>query len=228
MSELAHAEGILALDGIDQYIDEPFLKEGLILVTCGTDRPLVEDYIEDRRRSTLRLLKTRCRIIIEGTTALQNGYNSFMISGRLSALYEAAPEKDAYPETVASRPIVSERVGSAAGWLPELRESLEHNPVSRMSFAELKALFADLTIIARREGILALEGLDEAIDEGLMSTALRLAVEGREPESLRDILRGQMTVLVQNWETRLGIMVTGILSLESRKAPRIVRDKLQI
>ena len=43
----------------------------------------------------------------------------------------------------------------------------------------------------------------------------------------RDILRGQMTVLLQHWETRLRIMVTGILSLESREVPRLVRDKLQ-
>ena len=221
MSELAYAEGVLALDGIDDCIDDPFLKEGLVLVTSGTDRPLVQDYIEDRRRSTLRLLETRCRIIIEGTTALQNGYNAWMMSGRLSALYEAAPETDAHPWVVASKPLVPERVSSGVDSVAQLRESLEHTPVSRRDFAALKVLFADLTIIARREGILALEGLHEAIDEELMSTALRLSVEGREPESLRGILRGQTTVLLQHWETRLGIMVTGILSLESREAPRL-------
>ena len=53
---------------------------------------------------------------------------------------------------------------------------------------ELIKTFSEWAVIARKEGLLALEGIAEQVDNQFLKNGLNLAVEGQSADYIRDIL----------------------------------------
>ncbi|MEW6239169.1 MAG: motility protein A [Candidatus Omnitrophota bacterium] len=59
---------------------------------------------------------------------------------------------------------------------------------------------------ARREGLLSLEGSMDEIDDDFVRTGLRLAVDGVEPELIKDILQTELAFLEDRHKSNQGIL----------------------
>jgi len=60
---------------------------------------------------------------------------------------------------------------------------------------ELLTLFIDLSQIARREGILALEGKVQDIQDPFFRSGLGMVIDGMDPEFVSDVLDAELTVM---------------------------------
>lgn len=101
-------------------------------------------------------------------------------------------------------------------------------PLSDMSFEEIDGLFADLSEIARSEGIMALETIITTIGDPFLGSALRLAVDGTEPELVMNILQNYMRSQIQEQSVKLRKAMEGVMSIQSGDNPRIVQQKLSV
>ena len=92
---------------------------------------------------------------------------------------------------------------------------------------EVVALWWELAEQARREGILSLEPVAEQTEDPFVKEALRLAVDGTEPDLIEDILetRSQRAVLSQQ-ETRGRMVVEALMSILSGDNPLLTYHKL--
>lgn len=61
--------------------------------------------------------------------------------------------------------------------------------------AEMIQLFGSLAVIARRDGLLALEGKLAEIDDDFLKNGLSLAIDGQSPEFIRDILSEEISAI---------------------------------
>ena len=61
--------------------------------------------------------------------------------------------------------------------------------------AELLKLFIELSQIARREGILALEGRVQDIDDPFFRTGLGMVIDGMDPDFVSDVLDAELAVM---------------------------------
>jgi len=109
----------------------------------------------------------------------------------------------------------------------------QDDPVGEISFEELEVgeiaeIYAELTELACREGILALESW---IPAGRRANALRegirLAVDGTNPDLIADILRVRTETMSRNRRVRLQMIVEGIASLQVGDNPWIIFHKMQ-
>jgi hypothetical protein len=90
MAEIARVEGIQALEGLagDGARLEGLLREGLLLTIDGTEEDKVRSLLETQMQSLMNNYQTRCRMIIGGITALQQGDNPRMVEHMLKAFYK--------------------------------------------------------------------------------------------------------------------------------------------
>lgn len=58
-------------------------------------------------------------------------------------------------------------------------------------------LFVNLSVKARREGILAIDKELEKIDDDFMRTGLEMAVDGAEPESIKSVMEAELNYLTE-------------------------------
>ena len=61
--------------------------------------------------------------------------------------------------------------------------------------AELLSMFIELSQIARREGILALEGKVQDIEDPFFRTGLGMVIDGMDPEFVSDVLDAELAVM---------------------------------
>ncbi len=99
----------------------------------------------------------------------------------------------------------------------------------KFSSEEIAELIRDLAVIARRDGILALEETANATDtdEEMLKQGIRLAVDGTEPELIQAILEVRSPTLVRYHETHYRIIVEGILSVRSNDHPFIANLRMR-
>jgi len=64
-----------------------------------------------------------------------------------------------------------------------------------MSKQELIGFFIDMAAIARREGLLALEGHMAEINDPFLKSGLSLIIDGRDPEFVRDVLMEEIEAM---------------------------------
>ncbi len=60
---------------------------------------------------------------------------------------------------------------------------------------ELIRTFSDWAVVARKEGLLALEGISESVEDPFLRNGLNLAVEGQSGEYIRDILTEEIDAM---------------------------------
>ena len=90
MTEILRTEGVLALEELvgESSRVEALLKDGICLAVDGTDTDLVTDLLTTKMQTLVHSYETRCRMIIEGVKAIQNGYNQRIVEHKLTSLYK--------------------------------------------------------------------------------------------------------------------------------------------
>ncbi len=108
------------------------------------------------------------------------------------------------------------------------------DPVGDLSFEELEIdeiaeIYAELSVVARRDGILELESY---IPRGRRTNAfregVRLTVDGTDPALIADILRVRTETMSRNRRVRLQMIIEGIASLQAGDNPWIIHHKMQV
>ena len=89
-------------------------------------------------------------------------------------------------------------------------------------------MFVGLAEIARREGILALDEMVQGAGDAFLTKAVRLAVDGTEPELIQAILGTWMESLLHEQDVKFRKVLEGIMSIQSGDNPRIVEQKLNV
>ena len=108
------------------------------------------------------------------------------------------------------------------------------DPVGDISFEELEVeeiaeIYAELTEVARRDGILALESyIPRGRRVNALREGIRLAVDGTNPELIADILRVRTETMARNRRVRLDMVIQGIASLQAGDNPWIIFHKMQV
>lgn len=100
--------------------------------------------------------------------------------------------------------------------------------LDQLSFDEINTLFTNFAEIARKEGILALENMVSDESSAFISNAIRLAVDGTEPDLIMDILETWMGSLLHEQERKYQKVIEGLMSIQSGDNPRIVEHKLSV
>ena len=67
------------------------------------------------------------------------------------------------------------------------------NKQNLLPIAELVGLFVDFSQIARREGLLALEGKIESIDDPFLKGGMQMMIDGLDGEFIRDVLEADIS-----------------------------------
>lgn len=78
--------------------------------------------------------------------------------------------------------------------VPKLVGMTFHKPALHEK-AELLRLFVELSQIARREGILALEGKVQDIEDPFFRTGLGMVIDGMDPDFVSDVLDAELAVM---------------------------------
>jgi flagellar motor component MotA len=105
-------------------------------------------------------------------------------------------------------------------------DPVEGRQLEELSIDELASMYGEMTGIALREGILALE--EVAAAPGVLSEGLRLAVDGTDRHLIRDILETRRETTVRNRRVRLRMMLEGVMSIMAGDNPWIVCHKMQV
>lgn len=104
---------------------------------------------------------------------------------------------------------------------------LAGRPLDALDGDEVVELWREPAEQARREGILSLEPVAEQTGDPFVKEALRLAVDGTEPDLIKDILktRSQRAMLPQQ-DTQGKMVVEALMAIQSGDNPRISYYKM--
>lgn len=72
--------------------------------------------------------------------------------------------------------------------------------------AKLIEQLVELAEVARRDGILALEGMTEEMDEPFLVNGLRMAVDGTDPEIIESIMETELENVIERHEAGRGLL----------------------
>ena len=92
-------------------------------------------------------------------------------------------------------------------------------PLSELGSDEINRLFVGFAEIARREGIMTLENMVQSPGDKFLTTAVRLAVDGTEPELVQAILSTWMESLLHEQKVKYRKVLEGIKSIQSGDNP---------
>ena len=194
-------------------IGDNLFKDGFDLVVEGVGLERVRSILENRLQSYLNRHEARYKMIIHGIGLVQGGANPYYIQRELQSLYYTSTER-----RIAINSDIS---------VSELRRKLQLTPSSQLSLDDISEVFADFTIIARREGILALKEIPQLTkDEELLQNGLNLIISGVRPEQVQRSLETRMQTLLRDHRIRYRLIVEGFLAIRAGDSPRTVRYKL--
>jgi chemotaxis protein MotA len=93
-------------------------------------------------------------------------------------------------------------LGSFLGAIKVAREAFFHTEKSPLGIIEILVSFAET---ARREGILSLEQQAESLEDVFLKTGITLAVDGTEPEHIRDIMTTEINFIAERHKVNAGL-----------------------
>ena len=109
---------------------------------------------------------------------------------------------------------------------PELA-ALFARPLDQLTPDQIAEMWRGLAVQARRSGILSLEPTALQIESPFVQEALQLAVDGTEPELVRDILETRLKLAILPGQEKRGRMVIeALMSIRAGDNPAIVSHKL--
>jgi flagellar motor component MotA len=109
-----------------------------------------------------------------------------------------------------------------------LHEKFQGRHISQMTLDEITELIVGMDETARREGIKDLEGVLPEGDpqDNLFRDGLQWAIEGFEPPLLAQILAKRKQTYLQQLETRLDMIIDGVMSIQAGDNPLITELKM--
>ena len=109
---------------------------------------------------------------------------------------------------------------------PEFASLLGHS-LDQLTLDEIAEMWKGLAEQARLAGILSLENPIEQTADPFVREALRLAVDGTEPDLIRDILETRSrSALLSRQRTRGSMIIEGLAAIMAGDNPRIIHHKL--
>jgi chemotaxis protein MotA len=93
-------------------------------------------------------------------------------------------------------------LGEVLGVLRVVKKALFHQEESPLGVIRTLVSFAET---ARREGILSLEQRASSLDDEFLKTGINLAVDGTEPEHIRDIMTTEISYIAERHKTGAAI-----------------------
>ena len=83
IQKYAREHGVLALQGIDQKIEDPVMRRGIQFYIDGWDPMLIQTIMEKHRTAYIRRMENRLDMILEGLDSLTSGDLSLATEERL-------------------------------------------------------------------------------------------------------------------------------------------------
>jgi flagellar motor component MotA len=174
------------------------------------------------------------------------GNMSARVRGFLQSEMELSKAEPDYIEAVRQRILVQTGMLAAQGILqwpsgngevpalqgpqyevPENLTALIARPLDQLTANDLADLWLGIANQARKEGILSLQATEEQTADPFLREALQLAVDGTEPDLLRDILETRLVrAILPQQETRCRMIIEAMMAIQSGDNPGIIRHKM--
>lgn len=111
--------------------------------------------------------------------------------------------------------------------MPEDVTELIARPLDQLTANDMANLWLGIAEQARKEGILSLQPIEQQAVEPFLREALQLAVDGTEPDLLRDMLETRLvSAILPQLETRCRMVIEAVMAIQSGDNPGIIRHKM--
>ena len=111
-------------------------------------------------------------------------------------------------------------------WEAALIKEIERKPVELRTAAELVPIFFELSRVARREGLVAMEDLvNNHVGDDLLKLGLREIIAGTDMSVVMGVLEARKATLIQACERRLSMIVAAVEGVGSGLNPRLMEEK---
>lgn len=110
----------------------------------------------------------------------------------------------------------------------DTKRRLAEKPYLDMSLQEITAVVVGVANVARAEGVLEMENLADTASDDILLTAMRLVIDGTEPELIQAFLGTRIDFFVRHFDTLRTMMFEGISAMHSGDHPRIVSRKMKV
>jgi len=97
----------------------------------------------------------------------------------------------------------------------------------QLSYQEIDQAFVGLAEIARKEGILAQDQVIQGTDEDFLNYAVRLVIDGTDPDLIMDILEAWKGSLLHEHGMKYVKVIEGIMAIQSGEDLHIIESKLK-
>lgn len=125
-----------------------------------------------------------------------------IFSGGSLALFINIPSMMIVGGGTVSATLLNYPIGEVLGVLKVVQKAFHHNEIYPLEIIETMVDFAET---ARREGILSLEQKTLTLDDEFLKTGINLAVDGTEPEHIRDIMTTEINYIAERHRTGASI-----------------------
>ncbi|MEK7477189.1 MAG: FliG C-terminal domain-containing protein [Candidatus Coatesbacteria bacterium] len=111
-------------------------------------------------------------------------------------------------------------------WETALIKEIEKKPVEFRTAAELVPIFFELSRVARREGLVAMEDfVTNHVGDDLLKLGLREVIGGTDMSVVMGVLEARKATLIQSYERRLSMIVAAVEGIGSGLNPRLMEEK---
>lgn len=205
VAEQARIAGILTLEPLVAAAPT-LLTEALQYIVDGTEPDLVIDLVETRGGTILRHRTIKGHMAIEGWMSIRSGDNPAIVRIKLETYFR---------DTASAL-----RVGEGSIRVEDLVGRLQKTPLMQMEDEEWAEFFLDMAIIARREGVLALEPLLGIIDDEVLLAGMRaLIVDQLAAASILDAMQESLQQLRVRLKRREAMVVVGCYGIQMGHKP---------
>jgi hypothetical protein len=206
IAEQARWAGILSLQPLVSATPT-LLTEALQYIVDGTEPDLVQDLVETRGATILRHRTVRGQMAIEGWMSIQSLDNPAIVRIKLETYF-----RDTLSKLVASEGRVV---------LDDLVARLRDSPLMSMSDEDWAEFYVELAIIARRDGIGALEPLVAVVDDEVLSTGLKATIMDRlSAAQILAVMKDSVQDLRVRLKRREAMVLAGSLGIQMGHKPQ--------
>jgi transcriptional regulator with AAA-type ATPase domain len=204
LASLVHSDGVQALHEVLQGPSSTLLKQGLVLAADGTEPDLVQDMMACRSQTLRDHLERAGWACIEGMMSVYAGDNPRIVRYKVECLFSRCPTSFARNSPDVSATSIQQFMGlmPAAEWEPDTWIDL----------------FQDMAILARREGLTALEVLQDSGDDALLHRAISLAAVDRvDPAQFMVAMKSILEDQLRQHDARCRMAIAAVEAMQSGK-----------
>ncbi len=202
LSQRARENGIMSLEAAARVADDLFVQEALRLAVDGAEPRLLEDLLKTRIRALLQHFENRQLVILEGIVAICGGDNPRIVAHKLIAVYRVDFDVVIEP---------------SAASIEDLQAHLRVAPASTLSLDMLTSFLVDLSELARRQGLAALDPLTADIDDSMLREGVRCLAAQLDMKEIVETLEAHRDRGLNETRTRLEAFTAGLTAIQEGK-----------